>query len=185
MNNIQSYITKSDDFKSIVNGLNEGLKEQLLAGLSGSARSLFTAALTKETRRPVFLITHNLYQAQKITDDLTGLIKDQPVLLYPVNELISSEIAVASPELRSQRLDVLNRLASGETPIVIAPAAAVRRMLPPVEVWQNSQIRIETGRDIDPEQLLQKLVQWGMSVRIWWRLQANSVFAGGLSMSIH
>ncbi|MCJ8224812.1 transcription-repair coupling factor [Bacillus paralicheniformis] len=161
MNNIQSYITKSDDFKSIVNGLNEGLKEQLLAGLSGSARSLFTAALTKETRRPVFLITHNLYQAQKITDDLTGLIKDQPVLLYPVNELISSEIAVASPELRSQRLDVLNRLASGETPIVIAPAAAVRRMLPPVEVWQNSQIRIETGRDIDPEQLLQKLVQMG------------------------
>ncbi|MDW6056683.1 transcription-repair coupling factor [Bacillus paralicheniformis] len=161
MNNIQSYITISDDFKSIVNGLNEGLKEQLLAGLSGSARSLFTAALTKETRRPVFLITHNLYQAQKITDDLTGLIKDQPVLLYPVNELISSEIAVASPELRSQRLDVLNRLASGETPIVIAPAAAVRRMLPPVEVWQNSQIRIETGRDIDPEQLLQKLVQMG------------------------
>ncbi|MFC8150124.1 transcription-repair coupling factor [Bacillus paralicheniformis] len=161
MNNIQSYITQSDDFKSIVNGLNEGLKEQLLAGLSGSARSLFTAALTKETRRPVFLITHNLYQAQKITDDLTGLIKDQPVLLYPVNELISSEIAVASPELRSQRLDVLNRLASGETPIVIAPAAAVRRMLPPVEVWQNSQIRIETGRDIDPEQLLQKLVQMG------------------------
>jgi len=161
LNNIQSYITQSDDFKSIVNGLNEGLKEQLLAGLSGSARSLFTAALTKETRRPVFLITHNLYQAQKITDDLTGLIKDQPVLLYPVNELISSEIAVASPELRSQRLDVLNRLASGETPIVIAPAAAVRRMLPPVEVWQNSQIRIETGRDIDPEQLLQKLVQMG------------------------
>ncbi|MCY9436204.1 transcription-repair coupling factor [Bacillus haynesii] len=161
MNNIQSYITQSDDFKSIVNGLNEGLKEQLLAGLSGSARSLFTAALTKETRRPVFLITHNLYQAQKITDDLTGLIKDQPVLLYPVNELISSEIAVASPELRSQRLDVLNRLASGEAPIVIAPAAAVRRMLPPVEVWQNSQIHIETGRDIDPEQLLQKLVQMG------------------------
>ncbi|KAA6470882.1 transcription-repair coupling factor [Bacillus swezeyi] len=161
MNNIQSYITKSDDFKSIVNGLNEGLKEQLLAGLSGSARSLFTAALSKEIKRPLFLITHNLYQAQKITDDLTGLINDQPVLLYPVNELISSEIAVASPELRSQRLDVLNRLSSGEAPIVVAPAAAVRRMLPPAEVWKESQIQIETGREIDPEKLIQTLVQIG------------------------
>ncbi|WFA05380.1 transcription-repair coupling factor [Bacillus sp. HSf4] len=161
MNNIQSYITESDDFKSIVNGLNEGLKEQLLAGLSGSARSLFTAALSKESGRPLFLITHNLYQAQKITDDLTGLIKDQPVLLYPVNELISSEIAVASPELRSQRLDVLNRLASGESPIIVAPAAAVRRMLPPVEVWRNSQVHLETGREIDPEKLIQTLVQIG------------------------
>ncbi|KAA6443759.1 transcription-repair coupling factor [Bacillus swezeyi] len=161
MNNIQSYITKSDDFKSIVNGLNEGLKEQLLAGLSGSARSLFTAALSKEIKRPLFLITHNLYQAQKITDDLTELINDQPVLLYPVNELISSEIAVASPELRSQRLDVLNRLSSGEAPIVVAPAAAVRRMLPPAEVWKESQIQIETGREIDPEKLIQTLVQIG------------------------
>ncbi|MGN9863294.1 transcription-repair coupling factor [Bacillus swezeyi] len=161
MNNIQSYITKSDDFKSIVNGLNEGLKEQLLAGLSGSARSLFTAALSKEIKRPLFLITHNLYQAQKITDDLTGLINDQPVLLYPVNELISSEIAVASPELRSQRLDVLNRLSSGEAPIVVAPAAAVRRMLSPAEVWKESQIQIETGREIDPEKLIQTLVQIG------------------------
>ncbi|MEK5499509.1 transcription-repair coupling factor [Bacillus sp. FSL M8-0168] len=161
MNNIQSFITKSDDFKSIVNGLNEGLKEQLLAGLSGSARSLFTAAFSKETNRPLFLITHNLYQAQKITDDLTGLIKDQSVLLYPVNELISSEIAVASPELRSQRLDVLNRLSSGETPIVVAPAAAVRRMLPPVDIWKSSQIHLKTGRDIDPEKLIQTLVQIG------------------------
>ncbi|NPC94950.1 transcription-repair coupling factor [Bacillus sp. WMMC1349] len=161
MKNIQFYVAESDDFKSIVSGLNEGLKEQLLAGLSGSARSVFTSALSMETKRPLLIITHNLYQAQKITDDLTGLIKDKSVLLYPVNELISSEIAVASPELRSQRLDVLNRLASGETPVVVAPAAAVRRMLPPKELWENSQIPIEIGHEIDQQKLIESLVQLG------------------------
>lgn len=40
MDNIQTFIKESDDFKSIINGLHEGLKEQLLAGLSGSARSV-------------------------------------------------------------------------------------------------------------------------------------------------
>uniref|UniRef100_UPI0020BE0E9A hypothetical protein n=1 Tax=Lysinibacillus sp. D4A1_S13 TaxID=2941228 RepID=UPI0020BE0E9A len=66
MDNIQTFIKESDDFKSIVNGLHDGLKEQLLAGLSGSARSVFTSALPQETKRPSFFITHNLYQAQKV-----------------------------------------------------------------------------------------------------------------------
>lgn len=124
MDNIQTFIKESDDFKSIVTGLHEGLREQLLAGLSGSARSVFTSALSEKINQPIFLITHNLYQAQKVTEDLTALLEDQSVLLYPVNELISSEIAVASPELRAQRLDVINRLTAGETPIVVAPCGS-------------------------------------------------------------
>ncbi|MFT4398511.1 transcription-repair coupling factor [Bacillus sp. SW14] len=161
MDNIQTFIKESDDFKSIINGLHEGLKEQLLAGLSGSARSVFTSALANETNKPIFLITHNLYQAQKVTDDLTVLLGDRSVLLYPVNELISSEIAVASPELRAQRLDVINRLTNGEAPIVVAPVAAIRRMLPPVEVWKNSQMLIQVGDDIEPDQLASRLVEVG------------------------
>ncbi|MCC9023949.1 transcription-repair coupling factor [Bacillus nakamurai] len=162
MDNIQTFIKESDDFNSIVNGLHEGLKEQLLAGLSGSARSVFTSALAQETKKPIFFITHNLYQAQKVTEDLTALLGDQSVFLYPVNELISSEIAVASPELRAQRLDVINRLTNGEAPIVVAPVAAVRRMLPPKELWKRSQLVITLGDDIEPpDQLSARLVQVG------------------------
>ena len=161
MDNIQTFIKESDDFKSIVNGLHEGLKEQLLAGLSGSARSVFTSALAQETKRPIFFITHNLYQAQKVTEDLTALLGDQSVFLYPVNELISSEIAVASPELRAQRLDVINRLTNGEAPVVVAPVAAVRRMLPPKELWKSSQLVISLGDDIEPDQLSARLVEVG------------------------
>lgn len=83
MDNIQTFIKESDDFKSIINGLHEGLKEQPLAGLSGSARSVFTSALANETNKPIFLITHNLYQAQKVTDDLTALLEDRSVLCTP------------------------------------------------------------------------------------------------------
>ncbi|ERH56722.1 MULTISPECIES: transcription-repair coupling factor [Bacillus amyloliquefaciens group] len=161
MDNIQTFIKESDDFKSIVNGLHEGLKEQLLAGLSGSARSVFTSALAQETKRPIFFITHNLYQAQKVTEDLTALLGDQSVFLYPVNELISSEIAVASPELRAQRLDVINRLTNGEAPVVVAPVAAVRRMLPPKELWKSSQLVISLGDEIEPDQLSARLVEVG------------------------
>ncbi|WP_249713309.1 hypothetical protein, partial [Bacillus cereus] len=73
---MQTFIKGSDDFKSIVNGLHEVLKEQLLAGLSGSARCVFTSARAQETKRPIFFNTHNLYQAQKVTEDLTALLGD-------------------------------------------------------------------------------------------------------------
>ncbi|WGI63422.1 SufD family Fe-S cluster assembly protein [Escherichia coli] len=109
----------------------------------------------------MFIVTHNLYQAQKVTDDLASVMPDRSVLLYPVNELIASEIAVASPELRAQRLDVLNRLANGENPIVVTPAAAVRRMLPPVELWKESQIHLKVGEEIDLEAFSKQLVQIG------------------------
>lgn len=78
-----------------------------------------------------------------------------------MNELISSEIAVASPELRAQRLDVINRLTNGEAPVVVAPVAAVRRMLPPKELWKSSQLVISLGDDIEPDQLSARLVEVG------------------------
>ena len=36
-------------------------------------------------------------------------------LLYPANELIGAEISVASPELRAQRIEVLNLTQQSET----------------------------------------------------------------------
>ena len=41
---------------------------------------------------------------------LSALLGEKDVWLYPVNELIGSEIGVASPELKAQRIEVLNRL---------------------------------------------------------------------------
>ncbi len=96
-----------------------------------------------------------------MTEDLTALLGDQSVFLYPVNELISSEIAVASPELRAQRLDVINRLTNGEAPVVVAPVAAVRRMLPPKELWKSDQLVISLGDEIEPDQLSARLVEVG------------------------
>lgn len=109
MQSLQHYFYENDDFQTILQGIQGGLKEQLVAGLSGSARSLFTSSLFKHADKPLLVITHNLFQAQKIYEDLTNLAGDQ-VLLYPVNELIASELAIASPELKAQRMDVLNQL---------------------------------------------------------------------------
>jgi transcription-repair coupling factor (superfamily II helicase) len=151
----------NDDVKSVITGIEEGLREQLVSGLSGSARSLFMASIYKETKRPLLIITHNLFQAQKIYDDLVSLLNDQEVFLYPVNELIASEIGIASPELKAQRLEVLNFWSKERKGIVVAPIAGVRRLLPEPSLWQQCQLSFEVGRDIDIDEYLSKLVKMG------------------------
>lgn len=158
---LRRYFEDGSECASVVEGLNEGLREQLVAGLSNSARTLFFASVYEETKRPLFVVTHNLYQAQKIYDDLTEFLEEDKVLLYPVNEMISSEIAAASPELKAQRLDVLNTLSRNPEKVVIAPIAGLRRFLPPKSSWQQGLCDLKVGEELPLENFLDTLVAGG------------------------
>lgn len=150
-----------DEISSIIEGLEANLSEQMVSGLSGSARSLMLASIFKKTGKSQLVVTHNLFQAQKTYDDLVSLLGEEDVFLYPVNELISSEIAVASPELRGQRMEALNRWVSKKETIIITPVAGVRRLLPPAEMWMTRQLTLQVGEEIDLESTIFRCVSMG------------------------
>nr|WP_090893163.1 transcription-repair coupling factor [Evansella caseinilytica] len=150
-----------DDVTSIIEGLEANLSEQMVSGLAGSARSLLLAAIFDKTSRSQLVITHNLFQAQKLYDDLSSLVGEENVYLYPVNELIASEIAVASPEMRSQRIEALNEWTANKNAIIISPIAGVRRLLPPVSLWKRCQLVFELGKEIQLDQTFQELILMG------------------------
>ncbi|KMK74490.1 transcription-repair coupling factor [Alkalihalobacillus pseudalcaliphilus] len=159
---LQNYIRNNEELRLIADGIESNLKEQLLSGLSGSARTVVMATLYRETKRTQLVVTHNLYQAQKLYEDFVELLSEEEVLLYPVNELISAEIAIASPEMRAQRIDVLNKLINQFNGVVIVPLAGMRRLLPPASYWRMSQLTVSRGQDIgELQSLLEKLVAMG------------------------
>lgn len=154
-------LIKSDEIHSVFNGVQEGLKEQLVAGLSGSARTLFLATMYNENKKPQLIVTHNLFQAQKLYEDLSELVDENEVFIYPVNELIASEIAVASPELKGQRIEVLNHWVEKKNGIVIVPIAGLKRMLPTKQVWKESQLNFTVGKEITLDSTLDRLIKMG------------------------
>ncbi len=158
---LKTYLNSQDDIQTIMTGFASGMKEQLAAGLTGSARSLLISLLAESLNRPVLLLTHHLSQAQKLYDDLVELSQEDNVYLYPVNELISLEIAIASPELLSQRMDALSGWYKNEKGILIAPVAAVKRFLPTKSKWEHSQLPFTVGESISLEDYTRKLVQLG------------------------
>ncbi|GGB71279.1 transcription-repair coupling factor [Fictibacillus barbaricus] len=158
---LKKYFSQGEDFKSIVDGINAGLKEQLVAGLSGSARTMLISSLHGKTGKPQLVVTHNLFQAQKLYEDLTSLLSEDEVYLYPVNDLISSEMAISSPELKGQRIEALNYLSHASKGVIITPVAGLRRYLPPVDIWKQAGLSFRMGEDINPDQILNKLVAMG------------------------
>ncbi|MEH7657323.1 hypothetical protein V7196_19770, partial [Bacillus velezensis] len=75
---------KNEEIQSVINGLEDGLKEQLVSGMATSSRSLLMAALYKKTKKSQLIVTHNLYQAQKVHEDLVSLLGETDVWIYPV-----------------------------------------------------------------------------------------------------
>jgi transcription-repair coupling factor (superfamily II helicase) len=161
MNGLKSLISKNNDVQSLVSGIEEGLKEQLVAGLSGSSRAMLIASVYEETKRPILVVTHNLLQAQKIHEDLFGLLPEDELYIYPANELIAAELSIASPELRAQRIEALNYWSSGMKGIVIVPIPGLRKLLPPKDVWKTYQLTFKVGAELDLGQILNTFVSMG------------------------
>lgn len=133
--------SKDTDFQSVTCGIAAGMKEQLISGLSGSARQIMLAALHEETQRPLLVVTHNMFSAQKMADDLQEALSPEQVLLYPANELVAAEAAVSSPETLAQRIDVLTRCAQGFRGLWSFPTPAFGGCSPLRMSWLKPSLR--------------------------------------------
>jgi transcription-repair coupling factor (superfamily II helicase) len=158
---ILKQVHQSEEIQSIIAGVEGQLSEQLVAGLSGSSRTAYIADVYLQTNKSTIVVTHNLFQAQKVYDDLIQFLSEDEVYLYSANELIAAELSVASPELRAQRIEVLNKLSQSTQGVYIVPVAGLRKILPPKSMWTTNQIRFQMGEDIDLDEVLNQLVQMG------------------------
>lgn len=132
-----------------------------VSGLDGSARVYFMAALAELCGRPTLVITADQPRAEKVFSDLQAFMPGQ-VNLLPSRELfINSEVLSRSEDNRRERLKFFEWLASGSGGIFVAPSASVlTRALSP-ELWQTLIIELETGQQIDRQELIAMLIERG------------------------
>ena len=149
------------DYGSMLQGLKRGMREQLVAGLSGSARQVMIASLHRDLNRPVMVVTHNMFAAQKIADDLQECLPPDQVLLYPANELIAAETAISSPETSALRVDALLRLAAGFRGVLVVPFSGVRRFQPDAASMRAATEELRVGQTLPMEAFLRRLIDLG------------------------
>lgn len=157
---IQAF-SEDADFQSVVSGIRSGMREQLIAGLAGSSRQVMLASLAAELQQPIVIVTHNMFAAQKIVEDMNEFLDDDQVLLFPAQELLAAESAVSSPETLAQRIDVLTRLSSGFNGVLVTPYAGLRKLLPETSVYARSQLTVSVGSELELDPFLTKMTELG------------------------
>ena len=134
---------------------------QLITGLTGGARPAFIQALFENMGEPIYVFSPNLLQGQKLQDDLISLLGEEYVHFYPADEFIAANMAIASPELRAQRIATIEKLTEGARGVFIIPIAGMRKFMTPYDQWRASYLQTSVGEDINLEQWLEKLVEMG------------------------
>lgn len=153
---IQAF-SQDADFRALVSGIRSGLREQLISGLAGSSRQVMIAALVQELNQPIVVLTHNMFAAQKITEDLIECLSDDQVMLFPAQELLAAEMAAQSPEMLGQRIDALTRLAAGFSGVLVVPYAGFRKILPPKAVFAEAQFQVKLGDVLQLDDFLRRM----------------------------
>jgi len=161
---VQSLLTvlnADQEYQRVLGGCRDGLREQLVTGLSGSAQHLYMAGMRGSLARPLLIVTHNMGRAQQIYEDLLELLGEGEVRLYPEREMGFADILAYSPELAAQRLGVLEALSRGEAPVVIAPIGAVHQPLTSPQTFAKAGRTVSVGDLIEIEQFIHLLVYLG------------------------
>ncbi|HWI51267.1 MAG TPA: transcription-repair coupling factor, partial [Symbiobacteriaceae bacterium] len=156
-----SLLQGAPEFASLLDGIKRGFPDQMVYGVSASLKTFIMAALHTQAGRPCLVVTSSMQQAERIREDLTTWLPDADVVAFPPMEYMPFEVVAHSPEVVGQRLYVLERLARGETPIVVAPAAALYRSLTPRSVFAGALLTLKPGLAIGRDGLVARLVRQG------------------------
>lgn len=157
--NLIEFINQLPLIKEWQANLSKKAKRQLLIGLSGSAKALVMAATYQTSQKQTIIAVPNLYYSNQLADELRQIVDD--VHLFPVDEVLSAEMAFASPEARAERVATLQALSQGEKGLYVVPIAALRKYLPSTETWKANQLHWKIGSEVDLDHLAQRLVLMG------------------------
>ncbi|MDB5083610.1 MAG: mfd, partial [Bacilli bacterium] len=154
-------LKQDSEFQSLEAGIAMGFKEMMVTGISGSARHLYMGGLISARKNTVVLITASVSTAQQAVDDLTELLPDRTVLLFPEREMSFLDILAYSPEQAASRLKVLERLAAGEPTIVVTPIGSVYQPITPLDQFRDAAYSLKVGQLVEMSKLIEHLVYLG------------------------
>lgn len=133
----------------------------LVTGLAGSSKSVFMAALASKRQTPILIVENDRNHADELAADLGNVLPASSLYTFPVEDILIAEAATTSLDARSERVQALNFLRSGEPGVVVTSMAGMRRLLPAVKTWDAAQLHIDNASEVDPTEMAAKLQRMG------------------------
>lgn len=132
-----------------------------IAGLTDDLFAVYLYNLFIIKQKNVVVTLSNLYEANKLFDIIKNYTED--VLLFPMDDFLTSEAIAISPDLKLMRLETLNSLINNNKKIIITHLMGYLRFLPDPLIYQKKIITVKLNKEIKMEDFKKQLIEMGYS----------------------
>ncbi|MBA2647142.1 MAG: excinuclease ABC subunit UvrB [Pyrinomonadaceae bacterium] len=156
---------------ALVRGLDEGAKDQVLLGITGSGKTFSVATVIQRTQRPTLVIAHNKTLAAQLYQEFKTFFPEnateyfvsyydyyQPEAYVPASDTYIEKEATINDEIDRLRLSATRALFERRDVIVVASVSCIYGLGDP-DAYYNMLLFVEPGMHIKRDALLQKLVE--------------------------
>ena len=157
--------------EQIVEGLNDGVKDQVLLGITGSGKTFTIANVIQRVQRPTLVLAHNKTLAAQLYQEFKTFFPEnaveyfvsyydyyQPEAYVPASDLYIEKEATINDEIDRLRLSATRALFERRDVIVVASVSCIYGLGDP-DAYYDMLIFIEPGMKIKREDFLQRLVE--------------------------
>jgi transcription-repair coupling factor (superfamily II helicase) len=137
--------------------LNDRQSEITVTGLAGSSSALLLSCLLDIVKRPIVVLLSDQSEANDSYDDLTFLLGENRVCLFPSHGTPPFEFRSPSAEIIGMRMSTISRLLKNDTVIVVAPVAAVIEPTITLTDFKSHSLLLEVGDDVEIPSLVGRL----------------------------
>lgn len=134
-------------------------KEENISGLTTELKVLYIKEIFEVTNESILVVTNSLYEANKFCQLLLKYTDN--VLLFPMDDFLTSEAIAVSPELKINRLETITELESSKKNIVITNLMGLLRFLPSKDFFSSKKINLSKGKNYNIKKLISDLFDLG------------------------
>jgi excinuclease ABC subunit B len=157
--------------KALTEGINDGLKEQVLLGVTGSGKTFTMANIIKNVNRPALILAHNKTLAAQLCNEFREYFKQNSVEFFvsyydyyqPEAYIASTDTFIEKDSSINEEIDKLRHSATASLlerrdVVVVASVSCIYGLGNPEE-YLNLQISLRPKMEVPREVLIKKLVE--------------------------
>ncbi|WP_370637010.1 excinuclease ABC subunit UvrB [Methanothermobacter sp. K4] len=156
--------------RSLVEGINSGMREQTLLGVTGSGKTFTIANVIEEVQKPTLVISHNKTLAAQLYEEFREFFPDnaveyfvsyydfyQPEAYIPQTDTYIDKEASINDEIDRMRHSATQALLSRDDVIVVSSVSCIYGIGAPADYGEFT-LHLEVGSTIGREEILSSLV---------------------------
>lgn len=157
---LSNAVRMTSEYQQILQSVDNGHLVTAVNGIWENAAAAFLLTLSEDQDRSCFIIGANESEAKAFYEAASAFTED--ISYFPTKDLVLFDAYAHSHDLLNERIRILRQIVFGaQRHIIVTSAEALMSKLPPKELWQEAQINLKVGENLEPDVFVKKLLEMG------------------------